>query len=82
MVKNVGPADRYIRFMVGIAFLLNIIILEPGFFGGFLLFVAGAGLLFSAYTGSCWAYTLLKIDTCAGACQASAEGASTQDQAN
>lgn len=75
MVQNVGPADRYIRFLVGISFLLNIIILEPGFFGGLILFVIGAGLLFSVYTGNCWVYTLLKVNTCAEACEAPAESA-------
>ncbi len=75
MAQNVGPADRYIRFLVGISFLLNIIILEPGFFGGLILFILGAGLLFSVYTGNCWVYTLLKINTCAEACDAKAESA-------
>ncbi|MCU0845509.1 MAG: DUF2892 domain-containing protein [Spirochaetes bacterium] len=78
MVQNVGPADRYIRFLVGISFLLNIIILEPGFFGGLILFILGAGLLVSVYTGNCWVYTLLKVDTCAEACDADAGSAPSQ----
>ncbi|HSV95718.1 MAG TPA: DUF2892 domain-containing protein [Spirochaetota bacterium] len=75
MVQNVGPADRYIRFLVGLSFLLNIIILEPGFFGGLILFILGAGFLVSVFTGNCWVYTLLKVDTCAEAREATAESA-------
>jgi len=64
MVKNVGPTDRYIRFMVGISFLLNIIILKPGIVGSMLLLLIGGILLFTSFAGTCRLYTLLKINTC------------------
>lgn len=75
MEKNVGPADRYIRFLVGVAFLVNIIILEPGFFGGVILFVLGGLMLFTSYTGSCAIYSLLKISSCKESCGVPAEKA-------
>jgi uncharacterized membrane protein YczE len=68
MTKNVGPADRYIRVLLGIAFLVNIIILQPGIFAGIILFVVGGGLVVSAYTGYCPAYGPLKINTCRETC--------------
>ncbi len=75
MEKNVGPADRYIRFLVGVAFLVNIIILEPGFFGGVILLVLGGLMLFTSYTGSCALYSLLKISSCRESCGVPAEKA-------
>ena len=68
MTKNLGQADRYIRVLFGIAFLVNIIILQPGILAGIILFVIGGGLLVSAYTGSCPAYEPLKINTCVETC--------------
>jgi len=73
MIKNVGPADRYIRTLIGIAFLLNIIILEPGFFGTLVLLVLGGGILFTADVNFCWLYIVLKISTCKETCEASGE---------
>ncbi len=73
MIKNVGPADRYIRTLIGIAFLLNIIILEPGFFGSLILLIFGGAALFTAYTNSCWLYSVLKISTCKETCVAAGE---------
>ncbi len=75
MVKNVGPADKFIRFMIGISFLLNIIILEPGIVGGLVLLILGCGMLFSTFTGFCWAYKLLNISTCGETCAAPSEDA-------
>jgi hypothetical protein len=64
MTKNTGTADRYIRFLIGVALLLNIIILEPGVFGSIVLLALGAGMLYSSFSGFCWVYGLLKIRTC------------------
>jgi len=64
MKKNVGPTDSFIRFMVGIAFLLNIIILEPAATGTIVLLVLGVVFLATAYTRYCGLYTILGICTC------------------
>jgi hypothetical protein len=65
MTTNVGPADKYIRILVGIALLLQIIILSPGWLGSLLLLVAGCAMLFTAFNGFCWLYGLLKLTSCA-----------------
>lgn len=64
MKKNVGDADSFIRFMVGLAFLLNIIILEPPFIQLLILLVLGLFILKSAFTRSCPLYIPLNVNTC------------------
>ncbi len=61
---NVGSADKYIRFLCGLAFLLNIIVLKPGVIGTIILLVLGLGMIYTSYSGFCWLYNLLKINTC------------------
>ena len=63
MKKNVGASDRYIRFMIGLAFIMNIFSLEPTRFGMFVLLAIGALILNSAYTQYCFVYDLLDINT-------------------
>jgi len=72
MQQNVGGPDKFIRFMVGISFLLNIIILETGPVGTIILLVLGLGTLASAWTGYCPAYKPLGICTC-GSCSCECE---------
>ena len=71
MQKNMGSADVFVRSLIGIAFLINIIILEPGV-GGVLLFLLGAILIASAWYAYCPLYTALGICTCTceGCCEA------------
>ncbi|HPS57099.1 MAG TPA: DUF2892 domain-containing protein [Spirochaetota bacterium] len=69
MQVNMGSVDRFIRFMVGAAFLVNIIILEPGVAGTIILLVLGGVMWFNSWTGYCPAYTPLGICTCGGTCQ-------------
>lgn len=64
MKKNVGPADRYIRILVGVSFLLQIFTIKPGAIGTIIFLALGLAVLYSAYSGYCWAYDLLKISTC------------------
>jgi len=73
MQVNMGSADRFIRTMVGIAFLCNIIILEPGVFGTIVLLVLGGLMLGTAWTAYCPAYKPLGICTCGGECQCKCE---------
>ncbi|HOK01647.1 MAG TPA: DUF2892 domain-containing protein [Spirochaetota bacterium] len=61
---NMGSADKFIRTLVGIAFLLNIIILEPGVVGTVILLVLGLVMLGSAWIGYCPAYAPFGITTC------------------
>ncbi len=68
MNKNVGKADSYIRFLVGISFLLNIIILSPGILGTLVLLVLGLSMIVTAYTGFCWLYSVLKVSSCPQEC--------------
>ncbi len=64
MKKNVGQTDSYIRFMIGIAFLLNIIILDPAAIGTIVLLVLGVVFLATAFTRYCGLYTLFGVCTC------------------
>lgn len=63
MKKNVGASDRYVRFLIGLGFIMNIFSLEPSRFGMFVLLIIGLILWNSAYTQYCPAYELLKINT-------------------
>ncbi len=63
MKKNVGSADRFIRFLIGIAFLVNIIVLKPGTTGIIILAVAGAALLATSFIGFCSLYLPFNVCT-------------------
>jgi hypothetical protein len=73
MKKNVGPADRYIRVLVGVSFLLQIFVVKPGAIGTILFLALGLSVLYSACTGYCWVYDLLKVSTCKESCAAEVE---------
>lgn len=73
MKKNVGPADRYIRTLVGVSFLLQIFVVKPGAIGTIIFLALGLSLLYSVYTSYCWIYELLKISTCKETCAAEVE---------
>jgi hypothetical protein len=64
MKKNVGSSDRYVRFLLGIGFILNIFSLETGKLGSFILLALGLVMLFTVFTGYCFMYDILKINTC------------------
>ena len=64
MQKNMGSADSFIRTMLGISFLVNIIILEPGAVGTIILLALGLINLATAWVKHCPAYTPLGICTC------------------
>ncbi len=66
MQKNMGSTDSFIRTLVGIAFLVNIIILEPGVVGTIILLVLGLLNLGTAWFAYCPAYKPLGICTCPG----------------
>ena len=72
MIQNVGGPDKFIRFMVGISFLLNIIILETGAVGTIILLVLGLAMWASVWTGYCPAYKALGTCTC-GSCACECE---------
>jgi hypothetical protein len=61
--KNVGASDRYIRFMIGLAFVMNIFSLEPTRFGTFVLLAIGFLIWNTVYTGYCFLYDILGINT-------------------
>ncbi|OHD67280.1 MAG: hypothetical protein A2W19_02410 [Spirochaetes bacterium RBG_16_49_21] len=63
MKRNVGASDRYVRFILGLAFILNIFSLETGKLGTFILLALGLSMFFSAYTRYCFLYDILKINT-------------------
>lgn len=60
---NIGTTDRYIRALVGLAFLMNIIALEPGRLGTFIFLALGLVLLVTAFTRYCPLYEPFKINT-------------------
>jgi hypothetical protein len=63
MKKNVGASDRYVRFIIGLGFIMNIFSIEPSRFGMLVLLVLGLVILNTAYTQYSWIYDLLKINT-------------------
>ncbi len=63
MKKNVGSADRYIRFLIGVALLVNIQVLKPGTTGTIILAVAGAAMLATSFLGFCSLYLPFGICT-------------------
>ncbi|HOJ29355.1 MAG TPA: DUF2892 domain-containing protein [Spirochaetota bacterium] len=70
MKKNVGPADRYIRTLIGVSILLQILVLKPGAIGTIIFLALGLAVLYSVYSGYCWAYDILKVSTCKESCAA------------
>ncbi len=64
MTHNVGSGDSFMRVMVGIAFLVNIIILEPGAIGTIILLVLTAISFVTAWTHFCSLYKPFGINTC------------------
>jgi len=60
MKKNVGSVDRFVRFLLGLTFLLNIIILKPGVAGTVILAILGIAMLATSFFGYCSLYTLFK----------------------
>jgi F0F1-type ATP synthase assembly protein I len=65
MQQNMGSADSFIRVLVGIAFLVNIIILEPGPMGIIVLLLLGMICLATAWIKYCHAYKMFNVNTCA-----------------
>jgi phosphotransferase system glucose/maltose/N-acetylglucosamine-specific IIC component len=63
MKKNVGSSDRYIRFIIGLGFILNIFSLQTGKLGTFIFLALGLLMFFSAYTRYCFLYDIFKINT-------------------
>ena len=73
MTHNLGSGDSFIRFMIGLSFLINIIILEPGAVGTVILLTLGVMFLASSWTNYCMAYKALGINTCpCGDCSSAA----------
>jgi hypothetical protein len=63
MKKNLGAEDRVLRVLVGIALLVNIIVLTPGLVGTIVLAVLGIALTVTGILGFCSLYVPFKIDT-------------------
>ncbi len=61
--KNIGPDDRYTRFIIGLGLFLNIFSLEPTVPVIFLLIFMGASFWISAWTGNSLLYHFFKINT-------------------
>ena len=64
MQQNMGSADSFIRVLVGISFLVNIIILEPGHIGTIVLLALGIIFLATAWIKYCHAYKMFEVCTC------------------
>lgn len=61
MKENMGSADSYLRFLVGLAFFINIPILEPNAVGTIILLALGIIMWVSAWTHYCPAYSLINF---------------------
>jgi hypothetical protein len=66
MNMNVGSVDRYIRFMIGMGLLCNVIILDASRVCEFFIALLGVILVVTAFTGFCPLYVPLKICTVRG----------------
>ncbi|MBN1531553.1 MAG: DUF2892 domain-containing protein [Spirochaetes bacterium] len=66
MNKNIGSVDRYLRFLVGMALLLNVIILDVSRVAEFIIALFGVILVVTSITGFCLLYVPLKICTIPG----------------
>ncbi|MCL1834089.1 MAG: DUF2892 domain-containing protein [Leptospirales bacterium] len=75
MKQNMGSSDSYIRVMIGIAFYVNILALQPSLCatGAIILFALGTLCMVTAWTKVCPAYGPLGICTCSGECECSGE---------
>lgn len=73
MKKNVGDADSYIRFLFGIAFMLNIIILEPGIIGSIILLTLCIISFYTSFYKFCLLYKPFKICTTGEECNGDEE---------
>jgi hypothetical protein len=62
--RNIGDADRAVRAVVGLVLLYLIISAAVQAPATYLLGLASIAFLFTAVTGSCKLYSLLKIKTC------------------
>lgn len=58
-----GSADSYLRFMFGLAFIINIYILEPGAVGTIILLALGIIMWVQAWTHYCPAYSPFNFST-------------------
>ncbi len=63
MNRNMGSVDRYIRFILGMALLINVAILDISRVPAFILALIGAVMLVTSITGFCPLYVPLKLCT-------------------
>jgi len=63
MKKNVGQTDAVLRFMLGLAFIVNIWAAETGVVGTIILLILGSVMIFTAWSGFCILYKPLGICT-------------------
>lgn len=63
MVKNVGPEDRVVRIVAGIALLVLIYFVEMSDLARILVGVAAAVLIITGLLARCLIYRMLDIDT-------------------
>jgi len=75
MKKNIGSADSYLRFMVGLAFLINIYILETGAVATVILLGLGIVMWVTAWTHFCGAYVPINFSSADGEEEEKAEEA-------
>jgi len=63
MRENVGRADSYIRFLLGLAFFLNIFVIKPGSVGTIILLALSCVFFYTAHAHFCGLYIPFKINT-------------------
>ncbi|MCP4134747.1 MAG: DUF2892 domain-containing protein [bacterium] len=81
MDKNVGNTDAFIRFMLGLTFLINLIILEPGVIGGIVLWTLSLIFFFTAFLRSCPILSAFGFCTADGDCECDSCKAKSEDGA-
>lgn len=68
MKKNVGPADQFTRFLIGLGFIMNIFTINAGIIGTIVFLVLAGSMFYSAFSGYCFLYSILNWSTCKEAC--------------
>jgi DUF2892 family protein len=63
MKKNIGSTDSFIRFFLGVSFIINIYILKLDLVWSLVLLIAGVAMLMTAYMKFCSLYVPFKINT-------------------
>jgi Protein of unknown function (DUF2892) len=64
MTRNVGTADRILRFIIAAVAVISAVAIGAGSVGGIVLFVVAGVMLVTGFVGTCPLYRLVGVNTC------------------